>query len=78
MNKRGIDAVVRAAGAAVLVVVAAGLVGCAADQGEGATRANNANNQNQNPAGIGPSGATGASPRDMPGRGRGSEGPHGK
>ena len=53
--------------------------GCASDaDADGTTHANNPHNPNTPSQGIGPSGGVGASPRDMPGGGRGSTGPHGK
>jgi len=55
------------------------LLGACAGQadGDGSTHANNPHNENTPPEGIGPSGGVGASPRDMPGGGRGSTTPRG-
>jgi hypothetical protein len=59
------------------VALGAASLSCGADANDSSTRANNPNGAN-NPGGIGPTGGVGPSPRDMPGRGRGSEGPHGR
>ena len=53
-------------------------LGCGAGNQDGSTRADDPRNQNPNAAGIGPSGAAPPAPRDMPGAGRGSMGPHAK
>ena len=67
--------------AVVLSLLVAGLAplgtGCAAeDDAGGTTRAHNPQNPSTNT--IGPGAGVGAAPRDMPGGGRGSVGPHSK
>jgi hypothetical protein len=76
MSQRGVGVVGSACAAGLVALWLACAAGCGGDTADGSTRANNPNSAN--PASIGPSGATGPSPRDMPGRGRGSEGPHGR
>jgi hypothetical protein len=65
---------------ALLLAAATALtaLGCGAGNQDGGTRADDPRNQNPNAQGIGPSGGAPAAPRDMPGAGRGSMGPHGK
>jgi hypothetical protein len=66
--------------ALVLALLLAPLAGgCATDAAaDGTTHANNPHNETPNTQGIGPNGAVGAAPRDMPGAGRGSATPRGK
>jgi hypothetical protein len=78
MDTRGGTATARVARWALLAALSAGAVGmgCGADSGASA-RARDPH-EPMNPAGIGPAGDKGPPARDMPGRGRGSEGPHGR